>query len=184
LASDFERGDEEALSFVQTLRPPALNAAARLVSSKTFRLIGLAAAAGLARQQGVEAPLRTSTLAAAAGHLAGAAAGRVAPRDRPPTAERDDGFSFPSTHAVSAFAVAAALGMQARQLRLALFAGASLVAASRVVLGEHYPIDVVGGSLLGMAVGALVGLRLRNEPAKWKRSSLSELFSWWLCSSA
>jgi undecaprenyl-diphosphatase len=137
---------------------PAVEAAGRLVSSKTLRLIGLVVAAGLARSRGVDGALRTSALAAAEGHLAGAAASRVFRRERPPTAKHEDSFSFPSTHAVSAFAVAAALGMRAPRLRAALSVGATLVAASRLVLGEHYATDVVAGALLGVAVGERVGL--------------------------
>jgi membrane-associated phospholipid phosphatase len=136
-----------------------VEAAARLVSSKTLRLVGLGVAAGLARAQGVEAPLRTSALAAAGGHLAGATVSRVVRRERPPSAEQDDAFSFPSTHAASAFALAAALGSGAPLLRAGLFGGATAVAASRLVLGEHYATDVVAGALLGVAVGELVRTR-------------------------
>ena len=134
-----------------------VEAAAQLVSSKTLRLVGLVVAAAWARAQGAEAPLRTSALSAAGGHLAGAAVSRMVRRERPPSAEQDDSSSFPSTHAASAFAFAAALGGRAPRLRAALFAGATVVAASRLVLEEHYATDVVAGALLGAAVGDLVG---------------------------
>lgn len=137
-----------------------VEAAGRFVSSKTLRLLGLCVAAGLARAQGAEAPLRTSALSAAGGHLAGATLSRVVRRERPPSAEQDDSFSFPSTHAASAFAVAAALGGKAPQLRGALLTGATVVAASRLVLGDHYPTDVIAGAVLGLAIGEFVALRL------------------------
>jgi undecaprenyl-diphosphatase len=136
-----------------------VEAAARLVSSKTLRLVGLVVAAGLARAQDAEAPLRTTALAAAGGHLAGATVSRVVRRERPPSAEQNDRSSFPSTHAASAFAFAAALGDRAPRLRTALFAGATVVAASRLVLEEHYATDVIAGALLGVAVGDLLGTR-------------------------
>ena len=134
-----------------------VEAAGRLVSSKPLRLVALVVAAGLACGRGVEGALRTSALAAAGGHVSGAAASRLFRRERPSASEQDDSFSFPSTHAASAFAVAAALGRRAPQLRARLLVGAAVVAASRLVLGEHCATDVVAGAPLGIAVGELVG---------------------------
>jgi undecaprenyl-diphosphatase len=39
---------------------------------------------------------------------------------------------------------------------------AALVAASRVVLGVHYPLDVLAGAIAGAAVGALIALAARR----------------------
>jgi len=64
--------------------------------------------------------------------------------------------SFPSGHAVAAFATATAVGLSCRQWRWQAIAliGAGLVALSRVYLGHHYPSDVLAGSVLGASVGA------------------------------
>ncbi|MDQ3968642.1 MAG: phosphatase PAP2 family protein [Thermoproteota archaeon] len=70
----------------------------------------------------------------------------------------DSGYSFPSGHAVIASSGAA--------LMLALFRGsykklavsiglaveAALVCFSRVYVGDHYPLDIAGGILLGVGV--------------------------------
>jgi undecaprenyl-diphosphatase len=63
-------------------------------------------------------------------------------------------FSFPSAHAVTAFALA--FGVTAIWPRLwgAAFAYAFLIGASRLVLLAHHPSDVVGGALIGI-VGAM-----------------------------
>jgi undecaprenyl-diphosphatase len=85
----------------------------------------------------------------------------------PPLAPRDG--SFPSGHASGSFCVAAFVvawiwwsgkcGPPNRSV-YRFIAGlglvvASLVAMSRVVLGAHYPSDVVAGAALGCAIGGL-----------------------------
>ena len=61
--------------------------------------------------------------------------------------------SFPSGHATTAFAAAAAVGALHPRLRWPLFALAALVGLSRVYLGVHYGLDVLAGAALGTAIG-------------------------------
>lgn len=77
--------------------------------------------------------------------------------------------SFPSGHAVAAFATATVLALAYRRPRitLAALAGATLIAVSRLYLGHHYPSDVVAGALLGAATGAACyGLLVAREPGR------------------
>ena len=60
-------------------------------------------------------------------------------------------YSFPSGHAASAVAGAVTLSRIWPTARLALWALATLVALSRIYVGVHYPLDVIGGAVLGMA---------------------------------
>jgi undecaprenyl-diphosphatase len=62
-------------------------------------------------------------------------------------------LSFPSAHATSSFCAAAAY----RDLLPAtpLYVTASAMAISRVVLGVHFPSDIVAGAALGTAVGTI-----------------------------
>ena len=60
-----------------------------------------------------------------------------------------DQFSFPSGHAMSAFAIAIPLCIFYPQLQAALLALSLSIAVSRVILGMHFVSDVVVGSLLG-----------------------------------
>jgi membrane-associated phospholipid phosphatase len=69
--------------------------------------------------------------------------------------------SFPSGHAATAFAAAVAVGIVHPRLRRPLLALAALVAVSRVYLGMHFLTDVVIGSLLGVAIGAVAGTVVR-----------------------
>ncbi|HEU0116779.1 MAG TPA: phosphatase PAP2 family protein [Thermomicrobiales bacterium] len=77
--------------------------------------------------------------------------------------------SFPSSHAVASFALATPFLLARRRLGSLLFACAMLVAVARVATGLHYPSDVVGGALLGMAVGAAVwfGRDWIERPIAW-----------------
>jgi undecaprenyl-diphosphatase len=61
--------------------------------------------------------------------------------------------SFPSGHAATAFAAAVAIGLVHPRLRRPLLALAAVVALSRVYLGVHYVLDVLAGTVLGVAVG-------------------------------
>jgi undecaprenyl-diphosphatase len=75
----------------------------------------------------------------------------IAPVIPPP-----DGFSFPSGHAMNAFAAATAVAGTFPLLGAGLLAISLLIGASRVFLGLHYPTDVAVGALLGIALGQLV----------------------------
>jgi undecaprenyl-diphosphatase len=65
--------------------------------------------------------------------------------------------SFPSGHATFAFLTAYMLSYR-RSLawKLPLFVFAILVGWSRIYVGAHYPMDVVGGAILGMSIGFMV----------------------------
>jgi membrane-associated phospholipid phosphatase len=65
--------------------------------------------------------------------------------------------SFPSGHSASGFAFATAVGREIPALAVPLRFLAAAVAYSRVHSGVHYPGDVVVGSLVGGAVGLMVG---------------------------
>jgi undecaprenyl-diphosphatase len=60
-------------------------------------------------------------------------------------------YSFPSGHAASSVAAAITLSQLWPAGRVVLWSLATLVAMSRIYVGVHYPLDVLGGALLGLA---------------------------------
>ena len=70
-----------------------------------------------------------------------------------------DRYSFPSGHTLHAVAFTWQASAAFPELSLALVPLALSIAASRVVLGLHYPTDVLVGALLG-AVSGFVGASL------------------------
>ena len=91
-------------------------------------------------------------------------------RSRPPDAIGVDALvgvpatpSFPSGHAMTAFAAAGALAVLSPRLRWPVLCLAGVVAFSRVYLGVHFWLDVLAGSALGLGVGMAVAWPLRSR---------------------
>ena len=82
---------------------------------------------------------------------------RSRPRSaRPPSVRAPDPFSFPSGHAMNAFAVAVLVGTHLPWGLPWALAAAACVGTSRVVLRIHYVTDVAAGALLGSVLAAFL----------------------------
>lgn len=99
--------------------------------------------------------------------------GRPRPRLALPSDEyfgptfQSDLLSFPSGHATTSFAVAAALSAFYPRLAWLFYLLAAIVCVGRVVGNSHYLSDVLAGAALGLVVGWPVG---RAVAAKaWRR---------------
>lgn len=67
-------------------------------------------------------------------------------------------FGFVSSHATNTFGIATFLGLlltspNKRFPLIALLFWAAIVSYSRIYLGVHYPLDVLGGGILGVIIG-------------------------------
>ena len=64
--------------------------------------------------------------------------------------------SFPSGHSATSFACATVLSAYAPRLRIPLYVLATLIALSRLYNGDHFPLDVLAGALLGVLIALLL----------------------------
>lgn len=71
------------------------------------------------------------------------------------------GSSFPSAHACTAFACAAALFTYDKRTGLLAAIPAALISFSRIYLWVHFPSDVLAGAALGCIIGVLTALLVR-----------------------
>lgn len=69
-----------------------------------------------------------------------------------------DSFSFPSGHALGTAMAAMVISLIYRRKQIIVLAwiGALLIAISRVAVGVHSPVDVIGGIIMGIVFGWII----------------------------
>jgi undecaprenyl-diphosphatase len=68
----------------------------------------------------------------------------------------ESNYSFPSGHAAWFFALAVSVFFYDRKLGIWYFAFAVLNGIARVFVGVHWPLDIVGGAIVGVLAGAFI----------------------------
>ncbi len=71
------------------------------------------------------------------------------------TFQLNSGWSFPSGHMSRVFGLLPSTKGMKRKIRLLGYSLAILVGFSRIYIGLHYPLDLVGGAALGLAAGRI-----------------------------
>lgn len=124
----------------------------RLLPAITLVLLGSEAARTRART--VPPAVVAGAAALLLGNIVKRAVRRERPRSRPAAGTRR--YSFPSTHAAVAIAVALT-GTASAPPWLTVTAHAAVVCAAlgRIRDGRHYPSDVLAGAMLGAVAGAV-----------------------------
>lgn len=84
--------------------------------------------------------------------------------------------SFPSGHTITAFALffGLALIVKNKWLKVLFFVMASLVGYSRVYLSQHFAIDILAGSVIGIFSAWVCYPLLKKMDAKWGKKSLAD----------
>jgi undecaprenyl-diphosphatase len=177
--------DRAVYSAVATTPTPSLDESLRRLSNAANNSrLWLAAAAGLAVAGGTagrRAAVRGTVAIGVASALVNLAVKSAWARRRPDRAaagvprqrnvRMPASTSFPSGHAASGFAFAAAVGRDQPWLGLGLRFLAAVVAYSRVHTGVHYPGDVVVGALIGEGTGQAVAGLIDRLPARRRSRS-------------
>lgn len=63
--------------------------------------------------------------------------------------------AFPSKHTAVAFALAFGIFLEKRGLGIWLLGLAFLISLSRIIVGVHYPSDILAGILIGMSIASI-----------------------------
>lgn len=66
----------------------------------------------------------------------------------------ESGFSFPSSHVTIFAALSVVMWKLDRRLGIVFSICTFFIALSRMIIGVHYPLDVLGGAVLGLVIGA------------------------------
>lgn len=66
-----------------------------------------------------------------------------------------DKFSLPSGHTAAAFLMASLIAHFYPTLSISAYVWASCIGGSRVLLGVHYPSDIIAGALLGLGISVI-----------------------------
>lgn len=84
-------------------------------------------------------------------------------------------YSFPSSHATFAWALAAVLAAKEPKAKWLFYSFAFLVSLSRVYLGKHYPSDVIAGAFVGFGIG-WIALWIERKVVKYRHAGKHRRF--------
>ncbi|MDO9152814.1 MAG: phosphatase PAP2 family protein [Paludibacter sp.] len=86
--------------------------------------------------------------------------------------------SFPSGHTITAFAFFMVLTFYTKKpsIHFLYFVLAALVGYSRIYLSQHFAIDVLVGSLIGVSITSIWKLYFDKIRIKWAEGSLRDVF--------
>lgn len=76
-------------------------------------------------------------------------------------------YSFPSSHATNHFALATfvimTLGLQWKKIKFPLWLWALAISLAQIYVGVHFPLDILGGAILGTLIGGGIAMFYRSK---------------------
>ena len=99
-----------------------------------------------------------------------AAVGENRPNEPDPLVAIPHSHSFPSGHTATAAAGATVLSFLVPRAAPLFVLLAAAIAYSRLYVGVHFPLDVVGGAVIGVATALLLLAAVRRRSTRWLRS--------------
>ena len=98
--------------------------------------------------------------------IAKALVGEKRPNEPDPLITIPHSHSFPSGHTATAFAGATILSFFVPRAAPAFYVLAAAIAYSRLYVGVHFPLDVVGGMAIGLVTALLLLAIVRRRSAR------------------
>lgn len=95
--------------------------------------------------------------------------GEKRPNEPEPLVAVPHSHSFPSGHTATAFAGATMLSFFAPRAAPVFYVLAAAIAYSRLYVGVHFPLDVIGGVVIGVVTALLLLAAVRRRSARWLR---------------
>jgi undecaprenyl-diphosphatase len=132
-------------------------------------VIGLALAIVWRRVQPLALVVVTVAVADGIASLLKVAIGENRPADRGSLLTIPHSHSFPSGHTTVAFAAATVLAWLLPRAAPAFFTLALAIGYSRIYVGVHWPLDVVGGAVIGIATALLLLAVARRRSMRLRR---------------
>ena len=97
------------------------------------------------------------------------AVGENRPTEPDPLVTIPHSHSFPSGHTATAFAGATMMSFLVPRAAPAFYVLAAAIAYSRLYVGAHFPLDVVGGAVIGVATALLLLGVARRRSVRLRR---------------
>jgi len=94
------------------------------------------------------------------------AVGEKRPNEPDPLVTIPHSHSFPSGHTATSFAGATALSVLYPRGAPVFYVLAAAIAYSRLYIGVHFPLDVAGGVVIGVATALLLLAAVRRRSAR------------------